>query len=324
MIGILLRWLPLSLALHAAALAATLLLPGESALAPLFVDLTLAPEAPAPPPTNRAGGDAAPDRAPGPRAAPGSLSSARAGASAGSIPAAPRPAAARPAAPAADAVPPPPAETPPATAPSAAPQPVPPPAPAPAMISPAETPPPAPSPVAVAPPPTRGSAAPSTAPAGAESSAPAWTAFGAGRGDDAPQAGWGLGGRAGGGGGAVAGDGSASGGGAGGEGALALAVPGDGGGAYAAYLALLRRRVQEALTYPPAARRRSLGGTVHIEITVEPSGRISGVDLARSSSHDVLDAAALDAVRGLGRVPFPSDVKPRALRVRLPVTFELR
>ena len=70
MIGILLRWLPLSLALHAAALAATLLLPGESALAPLFVDLTLAPEAPAPPPTDRAGGDAAPDRGPGPRAAP--------------------------------------------------------------------------------------------------------------------------------------------------------------------------------------------------------------------------------------------------------------
>ncbi len=46
--------------------------------------------------------------------------------------------------------------------------------------------------------------------------------------------------------------------------------------------------------------------------------------LARSSSHDVLDEAAVDAVRSLRRVPFPADVRPRPLRVRLPVVFELR
>jgi TonB family protein len=44
----------------------------------------------------------------------------------------------------------------------------------------------------------------------------------------------------------------------------------------------------------------------------------------RSSSHALLDDAALDAARGLPRVPFPPDVRPRALRVRLPVVFELR
>jgi protein TonB len=109
-----------------------------------------------------------------------------------------------------------------------------------------------------------------------------------------------------------------------GGGSLALAVPGDGGDPYASYLAMLRRRVHEAMRYPAAARRRGLTGTVHLDIVLEPSGRIADVALARSSSHGVLDDAALDAVRSLGRVPFPDDVRPRALRVRLPVVFELR
>jgi protein TonB len=109
-----------------------------------------------------------------------------------------------------------------------------------------------------------------------------------------------------------------------GDGTLALAVPGDGGGEYGAYLALLRRRVQEAVRYPESARRRSLTGTAHVQITLEPSGRIAEVELVRSSSHRALDDAALDGVRALRRIPFPPDVAPRALRVRLPVVFELR
>jgi protein TonB len=111
------------------------------------------------------------------------------------------------------------------------------------------------------------------------------------------------------------------------SGVTALAVPGDGGRAgaeYGAYLALVRRRIQESLRYPMAARRRGLTGSVHVEITVEPSGRIGAVSLVTSSAHRLLDEAALDAVRALPRVPFPPDVAPRSLRVRLPIVFELR
>lgn len=109
--------------------------------------------------------------------------------------------------------------------------------------------------------------------------------------------------------------------------AVALAVPGDGGGEaaeYEGYFALLRSRLHEALRYPTAARRRGLTGTVHIDLDVAPSGAIGGVVLVASSSHRLLDEAALDAVRGLGRVPFPPGLRPRPLRVRLPVVFDLR
>jgi TonB family protein len=111
------------------------------------------------------------------------------------------------------------------------------------------------------------------------------------------------------------------------DGEAALTVPGAGegtSGEYARYLALVRRRIQESLTYPPAARRRGAAGTVRIEIVLRPDGTVSEVTLLSSSSHHLLDEAALEAARSLPRLPFPPDLAPRALRVRLPVVFELR
>jgi TonB family protein len=113
-----------------------------------------------------------------------------------------------------------------------------------------------------------------------------------------------------------------------GAGALARAAPGDGqgGGAadYTRYLSVIRQRIQESLQYPASARRRGLSGTVHLEIEVAPSGVIARVAVIASSSHRLLDEAALEAARALPRIPFPGDLRPRALRARLPIVFELR
>ena len=107
----------------------------------------------------------------------------------------------------------------------------------------------------------------------------------------------------------------------------AFAVPAGGtggpGAEYGVYLGRLRTRVQESLRYPLAARRRGLSGTVNLEIIIRPDGAISGVAVTDSSSHAVLDDAAVEAIRRLAPEPFPPDVQPRALRVRLPVVFAL-
>jgi protein TonB len=105
---------------------------------------------------------------------------------------------------------------------------------------------------------------------------------------------------------------------------VALALPGAGDGAADALYAELRRRLEQALIYPPAARRRRLTGVVEVELEIQPSGAITRVALAASSSHRILDDAALDTVRALDRVPFPPGIRPRTLRVRLPVEFALR
>ena len=114
---------------------------------------------------------------------------------------------------------------------------------------------------------------------------------------------------------------------------LAFATPGagagggPGGGAppaeYAEYLAQLRQRIQEALRYPLPARRRGLSGTVHLEVAIRPDGAIAAVTIVESSSHAALDDAALEAVRSLRPMPFPTGVPPRRLYVRVPVIFKL-
>jgi len=111
--------------------------------------------------------------------------------------------------------------------------------------------------------------------------------------------------------------------------AVALAIPGGGGGDaaagdYAGYYNTLRQRLYDSLTYPQIARRRGLSGTVVVDVEVDASGKLGRVTVVNSSSHAVLDDAALDAVRGVGKVPFPPGVPPRRLLVRLPVVFEMR
>jgi protein TonB len=108
---------------------------------------------------------------------------------------------------------------------------------------------------------------------------------------------------------------------------LALAAPGEGRNSvpaeYGPYLARFRQRLQEALVYPLAARRQGLSGSVELEVLVEPSGQIRSVRLLSSSSHAVLDAAALDTVRALAPLPLPEHLPRRPLKIRLPVVFHL-
>jgi periplasmic protein TonB len=268
------RWLPLSLLVHASLLGGGVWLVQGVGERALLVDLTLteSPERASSPPGGRPAAPA--------RRRQASAPAARAAAPAASAPAAP----------------------PAPVAPSPAPAAVPPVADAPPAVSPA--------PVVTAP------AAPGPADSVVASETPIASE---------PHGGGAAGGEGATGGAAAVPAASQARGGADGGGTLALAIPGEGGaGVYGPYLAALRRRLQEALEYPAAARRRGLSGTVHLEIALEATGRVSDVLLVRSSSHAVLDAAALDAARNLRRVPFPADVRPRALRVRLPVVFELR
>lgn len=114
-------------------------------------------------------------------------------------------------------------------------------------------------------------------------------------------------------------------------GGLALAIPGPGTqggvgfeGDHVAYLAGLRQRIQEVLRYPLPARRRGVTGTVHVELLIEPTGKVAVVSVTESSSHRLLDEAAVEAIRSVAPVPFPAGLPRRALRVRLPVVFDLR
>lgn len=106
------------------------------------------------------------------------------------------------------------------------------------------------------------------------------------------------------------------------------AGPGGGDGqvpaGFGPYLAALRQRIQESLNYPVSARRRGLGGIVQLEVELLPNGKVASVVVRSSSSHAVLDQAALDTVSQLPPAPFPPGLPSRPLKVRVPIVFELR
>jgi protein TonB len=289
----------LSLTAHAAVVALLLTLSAADWSRPLFVDLVERPESPGAPAAGTPG-QAAPvgrsregstgaraSRPPGPERAATAMprgSSARA-----TIPS-PSPA------PPAEPAPPPTAATVPPTDAPVAPL-----APAPADSSPVPVDPPGP-PASAAP-----AAAPSAPPgAPARGGVPESTSARAG--------------------GETRGDASSSLGGAPGS-ALALGTPGGAGAIpaeYGPYLQRFRRRVQEALVYPLAARRQGLRGTVELDVWLDPAGRVRDVQVARSSSHELLDDAAVETIRRLGPLPFPESLPRRSLRIRLPLVFDLR
>jgi protein TonB len=100
---------------------------------------------------------------------------------------------------------------------------------------------------------------------------------------------------------------------------------GSGAGAeYGPYLTALRQRIQESVRYPSSARRRGLAGTVSVEILILANGTIGDVTLLESSTHQALDDAALETIRALPRMPLPPGLPARALKVRVPVVFQMR
>jgi protein TonB len=78
-----------------------------------------------------------------------------------------------------------------------------------------------------------------------------------------------------------------------------------------------------APVYPRLARERGQEGTVVLEVEVLASGRAGTVRVLRASGHELLDQAALQAVRGWVFRPARRWQQPVPFVVEIPVTFRL-
>jgi len=74
-------------------------------------------------------------------------------------------------------------------------------------------------------------------------------------------------------------------------------------------------------TYPEAARRRHLQGTVRVVLTVLASGAVAHVELLHSSGHEVLDQSALAAVTRWRFAPQPQ-APPRIVEQQFDFTLQ--
>lgn len=83
------------------------------------------------------------------------------------------------------------------------------------------------------------------------------------------------------------------------------------------------RRVVDRV-YPPHARQSGIEGRALVKVLVDVEGRVTQVELARSTGHAVLDRAAMEGSREFVFRPAVNDGCRVEAWVRMPVTFSSR
>jgi len=86
------------------------------------------------------------------------------------------------------------------------------------------------------------------------------------------------------------------------------------------HFAYIRELVTKRLSYPPQARRMNWSGKTVVSFVIQEDGSIYGLNVVASSSHRILDQAALDTVRSVAPFPRP----PVRAEIVLPVHFALQ
>jgi TonB family protein len=79
----------------------------------------------------------------------------------------------------------------------------------------------------------------------------------------------------------------------------------------------IRRKLQQAVIYPPIARKRGAEGVAQIRFSIGPDGHAREIETAASSGNALLDRAAERSAVDAGELP-------RILgRLNVPIRFEL-
>lgn len=84
-----------------------------------------------------------------------------------------------------------------------------------------------------------------------------------------------------------------------------------------------RLRGNRPPAYPVRAVRRGWQGEVLLAVSLSAEGRVDGVDVLRGSGRELLDRAAVEAVRAWRFEPATRDGRPVASVVEVPVAFRL-
>lgn len=91
-----------------------------------------------------------------------------------------------------------------------------------------------------------------------------------------------------------------------------------------AYRAALRQAIEANKFYPKRASRLRREGSVIVDFTVDRDGRIHDVRVHRSSGTQMLDQAAVEAVKRLGRFqPIPPEIPRDLWSLQIPMDYQL-
>jgi len=90
------------------------------------------------------------------------------------------------------------------------------------------------------------------------------------------------------------------------------------------YFQMVRMKIETRKTYPEKARKHRTQGRVNVVFTITADGQVLGISIAKSSGHDILDAAALSAVESAAPLPRPPEnLFDDRIKVQIAIMFEL-
>ena len=90
------------------------------------------------------------------------------------------------------------------------------------------------------------------------------------------------------------------------------------------YLYQVRQLLERHKEYPAMARRRRLEGVVVLRFTIGANGDIRSQSISRSSRQPVLDQAAQETIKRVGRFPpIPIALQKSQLTIEVPLAFRL-
>ena len=94
---------------------------------------------------------------------------------------------------------------------------------------------------------------------------------------------------------------------------------------YVSYLGQVKARIKRYWIFPPAARERHEAGQLTALFTLDRRGKLLGLSVEKSSGHERLDQAALEAVRGAAPYPgFPQHINLERLNIRARFDYRIR
>jgi protein TonB len=88
---------------------------------------------------------------------------------------------------------------------------------------------------------------------------------------------------------------------------VAPSVPASNPSREAAYVSQVRMQIEHHKIYPALARRLDMSGTVEVAYILNRQGKLVSVSIVKTSGSDILDKAALQAVRSALFPPIPAD-----------------
>ena len=88
------------------------------------------------------------------------------------------------------------------------------------------------------------------------------------------------------------------------------------------YIRAVQIKIINSVYYPQDAKEFSWEGTVRLSLLITSDGRLKEAKISESSGYDLLDKAALDAVKEQAPYfPFPDQVELEKLRIEVPITY---